>query len=102
MRSFEAGILTLLSTIAVISVFSAEAASAAGPSAEAGAKISAQCAACHGSDGMSVDTSIPNLAGQHYAYLVAQTSAFKQRTRTSAEPVQITKDRRSGNIKAII
>jgi cytochrome c553 len=81
MRSFEAGILTLLSTIAVISVFSAEAASAAGPSAEAGAKISAQCAACHGSDGMSVDTSIPNLAGQHYAYLVAQTSAFKQRTR---------------------
>jgi cytochrome c553 len=41
----------------------------------------AQCAACHGSNGLSVDTSIPNLAGQHYPYLVAQANAYKYRTR---------------------
>jgi cytochrome c553 len=32
---------------------------------------------------MSVDTSIPNLAGQHYAYLVEQTNAFKQKDRVN-------------------
>ena len=56
---------------------------AAGPDAATGAQISAQCAACHGADGMSVDTIIPNLAGQHYQYLLAQMNAFKQRTRSS-------------------
>ena len=81
MRSLQAGMRTLLTTIAAIGVISAGTAFAAGPNAGAGAKISAQCAACHGSDGMSVDTSIPNLAGQHYAYLVTQTNAFKERTR---------------------
>jgi cytochrome c553 len=70
-------ILALCAAVAAV----AGPAFAAGPSAAKGAQISAQCAVCHGSDGMSVDTSIPNLAGQHYAYLVAQTNAFKQRDR---------------------
>jgi cytochrome c553 len=83
MRLFEAGTRALLTTLAVIGIAFAGGASAAGPNAEIGAHISAQCAACHGSDGMSIDTSIPNLAGQHYAYLVVQTNAFKQRTRIS-------------------
>ncbi|HUO98080.1 MAG TPA: cytochrome c [Rhizomicrobium sp.] len=56
---------------------------AAGPNAKTGAQISAQCAACHGADGMSVDTTIPNLAGQHYVYLVQQLKAFKNHTRGS-------------------
>jgi cytochrome c553 len=81
MRSLQAGMRTLLTTIAAIGVISAGAAFAAGPSVEKGSHISAQCAVCHGSDGMSVDTSIPNLAGQHYAYLFAQTNAFRERTR---------------------
>ncbi len=59
------------------------AAFAASPDPKIGAHISAQCAACHGSNGMSVDTSIPNLAGQHYVYLVTQLKAFKDRSRIS-------------------
>jgi cytochrome c553 len=69
----------------------AGAAFAASPSAQKGAQISAQCAACHGSDGMSVDTSIPNLAGQHYQYLTTQIEAFKQRTRNSPLMNELTR-----------
>jgi len=81
MRSIEACIRALLAAIAALGIIFAGTASAAEPSAEKGAHIAAQCAACHGSDGMSIDTRIPNLAGQHYAYLLAQTNAFRERTR---------------------
>ena len=53
------------------------------PNARAGQLISTTCAVCHGSDGLSVDTSIPNLAGQHYVYLVQQINAFKHGSRNS-------------------
>lgn len=66
---------------AVLFFVGATAAMAAPPDAKAGAHISMQCAACHGSDGISVDTSIPNLAGQHYVYLVQQLDAFKRGSR---------------------
>ena len=83
MRSFEVGMRALLITMVAIGLAFEGAAFAVGPSAEKGAQIMAQCAACHGSDGLSVDTSIPNLAGQHYPYLVAQMNAYKHRTRIS-------------------
>lgn len=51
--------------------------------AKTGGEISAQCAACHGSNGVSVENSIPNLAGQHYQYLVEQMLAYKQGTRNN-------------------
>lgn len=75
----DAGLRTPL-TIVAVGVLLAGPAFAA-PSPEKGAAISAQCAVCHGSNGISVDTSIPNLAGQHYPYLLEQMNAFKQRTR---------------------
>lgn len=50
------------------------------PDAAKGAAISAECAMCHGSNGMSVAANIPNLAGQHYAYLLHQLKAFKAGT----------------------
>ncbi|GAA0582121.1 c-type cytochrome [Rhizomicrobium electricum] len=56
---------------------------AAPPNPRAGQHLATNCAACHGSDGMSVDTSIPNLAGQHYVYLVQQLTAFKNGGRVS-------------------
>lgn len=52
------------------------AAHAAG-SAEAGQGKSAVCAACHGTDGNSVNPAWPSLAGQHASYMVAQLQAFK-------------------------
>lgn len=42
------------------------------------------CTACHGPDGNSVNPEWPNLAGQHAAYLLAQTQAFKTGARTNA------------------
>lgn len=53
------------------------------PSAETGEAISAQCAACHGNNGISVGASIPDLAGQHYVYLLKQIEAFRDGVRKS-------------------
>jgi hypothetical protein len=36
-----------------------------------------ECAACHGFDGVGQDDGIPNLAGQHCAYLDRQLLAFR-------------------------
>lgn len=63
----------------------------AAPSAKAGAAISAQCAACHGNNGIAADTSMPNLAGQHYRYLLSQLEAFKNGTLKSPIMNQMTK-----------
>ncbi|MDE2183361.1 MAG: cytochrome c [Alphaproteobacteria bacterium] len=57
---------------------------AAMPDPNKGAALSVACAGCHGSNGLSVDTNIPNLAGQHYAYLIRQMHAFRQGTRKNA------------------
>src|SRR2546423_5594468 len=49
---------------------------------EAGkAKVATVCAACHGSTGVSVSDSIPNLAAQRAGYLEAQLKALKDGTR---------------------
>jgi cytochrome c553 len=66
---------------ACIAVAFSGTAMAAGPDAKVGEAISKQCAACHGNEGISVDNNIPNLAGQHYAYLLEQMTAYKQKTR---------------------
>lgn len=69
--------LTAMATLAFLVAGPAVAA----PDARAGAAISVQCGACHGNDGISADTSIPNLAGQHYVYLLNQLEAYKGKTR---------------------
>jgi cytochrome c553 len=56
---------------------------AAGPDSQRGGAISKQCAACHGNDGVSIDNNIPNLAGQHYSYLLEQMIAYKQKSRNN-------------------
>ncbi|MBX9812549.1 MAG: cytochrome P460 family protein [Burkholderiales bacterium] len=49
---------------------------------EAGkAKATAVCAACHGTSGVSVSDTIPNLAAQRAGYLAAQLRALKDGTR---------------------
>ncbi|HST36433.1 MAG TPA: cytochrome P460 family protein [Allosphingosinicella sp.] len=57
---------------------SAPAAAPAGP--EAQVDVTA-CQACHGSNGVSRNTRVPNLAGQQPDYLAAQLRAFKSGTR---------------------
>jgi cytochrome c553 len=45
------------------------------------AKATTVCAACHGAGGISVNDTIPNLAGQRAKYLEAQLRMFKDGTR---------------------
>lgn len=49
--------------------------------ASAGKSVAANCAACHGKTGVSVNPIWPNLAGQHNDYLVNSLMAFKSGTR---------------------
>ena len=43
------------------------------PDADTGARLYAQCAACHGADGAgSSEGSTPRIAGQHYSVLLKQ------------------------------
>ena len=60
------------------------AANAADPLASDGKSTAATvCAACHGSNGVSVADHIPNLAGQRGEYLSAQLQAFRDGSRKS-------------------
>ena len=55
---------------------------AQGADVEAGkAKAASVCAACHGTNGVSVSDTIPNLAAQRAGYLEAQLKALKDGTR---------------------
>ena len=58
---------------------------AAGPAADLGGKevFDRSCQACHGTNGISSSTRIPNIAGQQPDYLIAQLQAFRGRTRQS-------------------
>lgn len=51
---------------------------------EAGRAKSEPCAACHGADGNSVSSIIPNLAGQNWRYIYLQLKDFKEGRRTNA------------------
>ncbi len=62
-------------------VLTAWSARAVRPDPVAGKAESALCSACHGADGLSPATEIPNLAGQHYQYLLQQLVAYKEGTR---------------------
>ncbi len=72
---------TALCTVAVLAATGA-APSIRAADAEAGkAKAAAVCGACHGTNGVSVSETIPNLAGQRAGYLEAQLKALKEGTR---------------------
>lgn len=53
--------------------------------AQGGAASIAECAACHGEDGIGKDVEIPNLAGQHEVYLYRQLQHFKSGKRAHKE-----------------
>lgn len=64
--------ITALAAILGLSFSSANAADI-----EKGKAISAQCAACHGAEGISHSPIWPNLAGQKAAYLEKQLKDFR-------------------------
>jgi len=79
----------LLAGAALLGAHSAAAVSTAGdeidkalravPDLNRGAELFATCAACHGADGAgAVDGSVPSIAGQHVAVILAQLVDFRQ------------------------
>ena len=83
MRRKFAVFAAILVVLGIIVVFAAASAGVAQPDPAAGKVQSVMCATCHGADGMSAATDVPNLAGQHYEYLIEQLIAFKEGTRRS-------------------
>jgi cytochrome c553 len=51
--------------------------------AATGQQKAATCEACHGKDGHSIDPTYPNLAGQHYSYLVKALSDYRSGDRSN-------------------
>lgn len=48
-----------------------------------GQEKAAVCEACHGKTGTSIDPNYPNLAGQHYSYLVKAMSDYRSGNRSN-------------------
>ncbi|HET7549225.1 MAG TPA: cytochrome c [Usitatibacter sp.] len=67
----------MLKVLAAAALCAALPAFAASGNAEAGAKKSVPCQACHGPKGISVSPEFPNLAGQHADYLAAALHHYK-------------------------
>ena len=76
-------ILRLLTALALAAMAAAAPAEAL-EQAQLG-ELLAQCAACHGSDGVARDVEIPNLKGQHDRYLAEQLRNFRSGKRKSSE-----------------
>lgn len=49
-----------------------------------GQEKAATCEACHGKTGISIDPNYPNLAGQHFSYLVKALSDYRSGDRNNA------------------
>jgi cytochrome c553 len=77
-------ILAFIARLSLILIAALHFALATSPArAQSGAL--AECAACHGEDGIGKDVEIPNLAGQHEVYLYRQLQHFKSGKRTHKE-----------------
>lgn len=79
------GVISLLTALATGIITAALSAPVqAGGNPQAGREKAKTCEACHGSDGMSVDPSYPNLAGQYESYLIKALSDYRSGRRANA------------------
>lgn len=72
---------TLGATLGAVALMALPTALRAGETGE----LLAQCAACHGPDGVARSADVPNLAGQHELYLYNQLRAFADGKRPHKE-----------------
>ena len=70
--------------VIILILMALPATSEAKGNAKAGSEKAANCEACHGKDGQSLDPNYPNLAGQHQSYLVKALSDYRSGKRTNA------------------
>jgi len=66
---------------------------------EAGKKLSRQCSACHGKDGVARDPEVPNLAGQSALYLEKAISDFQSGAREDRRMTLIVKPLSAEDVK---
>jgi cytochrome subunit of sulfide dehydrogenase len=76
--------------ISTILLLAAGAASAAEPLPHA-ARLAATCAACHGTNGATVGSTLPRLAGQGKDVLLAKLHAYKDGSAQATIMTQIAK-----------
>ena len=72
----------VITTTLLIAIGMGQAHAAGDP--KQGKTLAAQCAACHGEDGNSVNPEWPKLAGQHEGYIVKQLHYFEDGERENA------------------
>ncbi|MBS7539330.1 c-type cytochrome [Ancylobacter lacus] len=65
------------------------------------ARAAAQCAVCHGLDGLSKHPEAPNLAGQVEFYLVKALEDFRSGARRNEMMSLVSKDLSDGDIAAL-
>ena len=68
---------------------------------DAAAEKSTLCAGCHGTDGISVNPEIPNLAGQKETYLANTLRAFRAGERTNPIMMSVAGDLSDAEIDAL-
>lgn len=76
-------------------------AGASGARADDLGEIFAQCAACHGADGIAKSADVPHLAGQQEVYLFNQIKAFKSGRRAHKEMRYMSRRLTDGEIAEI-
>jgi sulfide dehydrogenase cytochrome subunit len=72
--------MCLIRSLILASLFVTHIACAAGPNLN-GQRLTATCANCHGTNGISAGGALPSLAGQSKDALVSSMKAFKAGTR---------------------
>lgn len=88
-------VLSLIATALALS-----SAGAAEPD-QAGRRLAATCAACHGTDGMTAGDTLPGLAGQPREALKASLLAFKAGSRPATVMHQLAKGYSDEQIEAL-
>ena len=73
-----------LCLLPIATVWAVEQAPPAGDAA-AGKALAANCASCHGMQGISVKPGVPHVAGQSAAYIRAALTAYRKGTRKDAD-----------------
>ncbi|WP_298914208.1 cytochrome c [uncultured Roseobacter sp.] len=66
---------------------------------ENGKKLSRQCSACHGKDGLSKDPEVPNLAGQPALYLEKSLKDYQTGAREDRRMTLIVKNLSDEDLK---
>ena len=69
--------------------------------AELGRNLTANCAACHGTNGVSAGGAIKSLAGDDKDYFVAQMKAFKEGKREATIMHQLAKGYTDAEVAAL-